>query len=73
MQVLHTQGSDWDTWFQSFQGDAGNHNVNNAQARGTERYGEMRLKREKKKNMELKTTTITTGPEVCCRMVPSDR
>lgn len=30
-QMLHDQGSDWDTWFVNFTGDAGPHNVNNAQ------------------------------------------
>lgn len=29
--MLHDQGSDWDSWFVNFKGDAGNHNVNNAQ------------------------------------------
>eukprot|EP00756_Hemistasia_phaeocysticola_P051986 Hpha_TRINITY_DN27171_c0_g1::TRINITY_DN27171_c0_g1_i1::g.29263::m.29263 len=30
---LHSQGSDWETWFEYFNNsDAGNHNVNNAQA-----------------------------------------
>ena len=28
---LHSQGVDWDTWFETFVGNAGNHNVNNAQ------------------------------------------
>eukprot|EP00036_Acanthoecidae_sp_10tr_P008718 CAMPEP_0182927302 /NCGR_PEP_ID=MMETSP0105_2-20130417/13716_1 /TAXON_ID=81532 ORGANISM="Acanthoeca-like sp., Strain 10tr" /NCGR_SAMPLE_ID=MMETSP0105_2 /ASSEMBLY_ACC=CAM_ASM_000205 /LENGTH=698 /DNA_ID=CAMNT_0025065247 /DNA_START=1 /DNA_END=2095 /DNA_ORIENTATION=+ len=30
--TLHDQGSDWETWFETFQGGAGGHNVNNAQA-----------------------------------------
>eukprot|EP00658_Telonema_sp_P-2_P007272 TRINITY_DN12710_c0_g1_i6.p1 TRINITY_DN12710_c0_g1~~TRINITY_DN12710_c0_g1_i6.p1 ORF type:complete len:627 (-),score=149.14 TRINITY_DN12710_c0_g1_i6:76-1956(-) len=29
--MLHDQGADWDGWFESFEGDAGGHNVNNAQ------------------------------------------
>ncbi len=29
--MLHDDGSDWDGWFQTFTGDAGGHNVNNAQ------------------------------------------
>ena len=28
---LHDQGADWDGWFQTFSGNAGGHNVNNAQ------------------------------------------
>jgi len=29
--MLHDQGSDWDQWFETFTGNAGGHNVNNAQ------------------------------------------
>jgi len=29
---LHDQGSNWEQWFETFTGDAGGHNVNNAQA-----------------------------------------
>merc|ERR1719201_407991 len=29
--MLHDQGADWDGWFETFQGGAGGHNVNNAQ------------------------------------------
>ena len=32
VQMLHDQGSDWEQWFETFTGDAGGHNVNNAQA-----------------------------------------
>ena len=31
IELLHVQGSDWDSWFVNFTGDAGFHNVNNAQ------------------------------------------
>eukprot|EP01105_Mastigella_eilhardi_P026670 TRINITY_DN7815_c0_g1_i1.p1 TRINITY_DN7815_c0_g1~~TRINITY_DN7815_c0_g1_i1.p1 ORF type:complete len:825 (-),score=157.41 TRINITY_DN7815_c0_g1_i1:55-2529(-) len=31
-EMAHDQGSDWEQWFQTFTGDAGNHGVNNAQA-----------------------------------------
>eukprot|EP00656_Telonema_subtile_P010083 TRINITY_DN14812_c0_g2_i3.p1 TRINITY_DN14812_c0_g2~~TRINITY_DN14812_c0_g2_i3.p1 ORF type:complete len:461 (+),score=86.55 TRINITY_DN14812_c0_g2_i3:104-1486(+) len=31
VDMLHEQGSDWDGWFEVFEGDAGGHNVNNAQ------------------------------------------
>jgi hypothetical protein len=30
--TLHSQGSDWESWFETFTGGAGGHNVNNAQA-----------------------------------------
>lgn len=30
--LLHNQGSDWESWFETFTGGAGGHNVNNAQA-----------------------------------------
>jgi hypothetical protein len=30
-QTLHDQGSDWELWFETFTGNAGGHNVNNAQ------------------------------------------
>lgn len=29
---LHKQGSNWEQWFETFTGNAGGHNVNNAQA-----------------------------------------
>lgn len=32
LDQLNAQGSDWESWFQTFTGDAGGHNVNNAQA-----------------------------------------
>ena len=31
VEMLHAQGVDWDGWFETFTGDAGGHNVNNAQ------------------------------------------
>eukprot|EP00051_Salpingoeca_urceolata_P028392 m.486606 g.486606 ORF g.486606 m.486606 type:complete len:766 (+) comp24518_c0_seq1:130-2427(+) len=31
LQLLHTQGVDWEGWFETFTGNAGPHNVNNAQ------------------------------------------
>lgn len=30
--LAHSQGVDWEGWFETFSGDAGNHGVNNAQA-----------------------------------------
>lgn len=32
IKLLHEQGSDWESWFETFTGAAGGHNVNNAQA-----------------------------------------
>lgn len=32
IHTLHSQGSDWESWFQNLSGGAGGHNVNNAQA-----------------------------------------
>ena len=31
VSMLHEDGSDWDSWFETFTGGAGGHNVNNAQ------------------------------------------
>lgn len=32
LKLLHDQGSNWEQWFETFTGNAGGHNVNNAQA-----------------------------------------